>query len=89
MASTQAALAATQQRLERHADLAEAEMAALRRDVRLLKESHGSQLATLTSQLTTLQTARNTSLLTSILTARRRPLPRGWACDPRPGAGLQ
>ena len=74
-ASSEAALSECRARLDQQADVQEAETAALRREVRLLKEHHGAQLATLTSQLATLQTARNTSLLTSMAASLQQAAP--------------
>ena len=62
-------------KLEQQADVTEVETAALRREVRLLKESHGAQLATLTTQLATLQTARNNNLLTSMAASLQQSVP--------------
>ena len=72
---SEAALEEYKAKSERQADLAEAETASLRREVRLIKETYGTQIEKLTTQLNNLQTARNTNLLTSMAASLQNATP--------------
>ncbi len=72
-AEAEASLNETRSQLDRQADLAEAEMASLRREVRVLREEHSSQLAALQTQISSIASERQTDLVKSMVATLQMP----------------